>query len=192
MEPLSILQKYYNTSSLAYTILVTHSQSVTRKALAIAHSHPEWDVNINFIEEACMLHDIGIFLTHAPSIGCLGEHHYIEHGYLGANLLREEGYSRHALVCERHTGVGLSKQEIIEKQLPIPHRDMVPISLEEQIICFSDKFFSKSHIEKELSLEEIRSSLTKFGDNVVNRFDEWSSMFLGTNVGELISKTKTE
>jgi uncharacterized protein len=96
------------------------------------------------------------------------------------------------LVCERHTGVGLSKQEIIEKHLPIPHRDMIPISLEEQIICFSDKFFSKSNIEKEFSLEEIRSSLTKFGNNVVNRFDEWLSMFLGTNVGELISKTKTE
>jgi uncharacterized protein len=192
MEPLSILQKYYDTSSLAYTILVTHSQSVTQKALAIARSHPEWNANITFIEQACILHDIGVFLTYAPAIGCFGKHHYIEHGYLGADLLREEGYPRHALVCERHTGVGLSKQEIIEKHLPIPHRDMIPLSLEEQIICFSDKFFSKSHIEKEFSLEEIRSSLSKFGDNVVNRFDEWSSMFLGTNVGELISKAKTE
>ncbi len=192
METLSILQKYYDTSSLVYNILVEHSRSVTQKAVGIARLHPEWNVDISFIEQAGMLHDIGIFLTQAPSIGCFGEHHYIEHGYLGAALIRAEGYPRHALVCERHTGVGLSEREIIEKNLPLPHRDLIPISLEEQIICFADKFFSKSHNNKEFSIEEVRSSLSKFGNNVLNRFDEWAFMFLGTNVGELIRKAKAE
>ena len=192
METLSILQKYYDTSSLVYNILVEHSRSVTQKAVGIARLHPEWNVDISFIEQAGMLHDIGIFLTQAPSIGCFGEHHYIEHGYLGADLIRAEGYPRHALVCERHTGVGLSEREIIEKNLPLPHRDLIPISLEEQIICFADKFFSKSHNNKEFSIEEVRSSLSKFGNNVLNRFDEWAFMFLGTNVGELIRKAKAE
>jgi len=192
MESLSILQKYYDTSSLVYNILLEHSRSVTQKAVIIAQSHPEWKADIPFIEQAGMLHDIGIFLTHAPSIGCFGEHQYIEHGYLGADLLRAEGYPRHALVCERHTGVGLSKREIIEKNLPLPHRDLIPISLEEQIICFADKFFSKSHNNKEFSIEEVRLSLSKFGNNVLNRFDEWTLMFLGTNVSELICKTKAK
>lgn len=192
MEPLSLLQKYYDPSSLAYAILVEHSRSVTQKALSIAHLHPEWNPDLTFIEQAGMLHDIGIFFTQAPSIGCLGKHQYIEHGYLGADLLRKEGYPRHALVCERHTGVGLSKQEIIEKQLPLPRRDLIPISMEEQIICFADKFFSKSHNNREFSIEEVRASLSKFGNNVVNRFDEWAFMFLGANVGELIRKAKAE
>jgi uncharacterized protein len=192
METLSILQKYYDTSSIVYTILVEHSRSVTQKAVAIAQSHPEWNADIPFIEEAGMLHDIGIFLTHAPDIGCFGEHQYIEHGYLGADLLRAEGYPRHALVCERHTGVGLTEREVIEKNLPLPHRDFVPISIEEQMICFADKFFSKSHHNKEFSIEEVRTSLSKFGNNVLNRFDEWAFMFLGANVGELIRKAKAE
>ena len=192
METLSILQKYYDTSSLVYNILVEHNRSVTQKAVAIARSHPAWNADISFIEEAGMIHDIGIFLTNAPGIGCFGEHQYIEHGYLGADLLRAEGYPKHALVCERHTGVGLSEQEIIEKQLPLPHRDLIPVSLEEQIICFADKFFSKSHNNKEFSIEEVRSSLSKFGNNVLNRFDEWAFMFLGSNVGELIRKAKAE
>ena len=57
--------------------------------------------------------------------------------------MRKEGFPRHALVCERHTGAGISLQSIIDQQLPVPHRDMVPVSLEEQVICFADKFFFK-------------------------------------------------
>lgn len=192
MDTIALVQKYYDFNSTAYEILLNHSQAVTQKALLIAKTHPEWKANLVFIEEAGMLHDIGIFMTNAPSIGCFGSHQYIEHGYLGADLLRKEGLPRHALVCERHTGVGLSRAEIIEKKLPLPHRDMLPISLEEQIICFSDKFFSKSHPGIELSLHAVRLSLSKFGNNVVNRFDEWTTLFLGSNVGELISKPEAE
>ena len=65
------------------------------------------------------------------------------HGYLGAELVRKEGFPKHALVCERHTGAGLSLQNIIQQDLPVPHREMTPVSLEEQIICFADKFFFK-------------------------------------------------
>ena len=90
-----------------------------------------------------MLHDIGIFLTDAPGIFCFGDKPYICHGYLGADLLREEGFPRHALVCERHTGAGISAESIIKQDLPIPHREMLPVSMEEQVICFADKFFQK-------------------------------------------------
>ena len=105
-------------------ILLVHSRSVTDKALALAKKHPELDLDLNFIEEAAMLHDIGIFLTDAPDIQCFGTHPYICHGYLGADLVRKEGFPRHALVCERHTGAGLSLQDIEEQNLPVPHRDM--------------------------------------------------------------------
>ncbi len=67
--------------------------------------------------------------------------------------MRGEGYPRHALVCERHTGAGLSLEGIIAQDLPVPHREMVPVSLEEQVICFADKFYSKTHLEKEKSVK---------------------------------------
>lgn len=140
MNPLDIIKKYYPESSEAYHILTVHSRSVADKALEIARRHPELNLDLTFIEEAAMLHDIGIFKCDADGIDCHGEAPYICHGYLGADLMRAEGYPRHALVCERHTGTGLSLKMIEEQNLPVPHRDMRPVSWEEQIICFADKF----------------------------------------------------
>jgi len=42
-----------------------------------------------------------------------------------------EGYPKHGLVCERHTGTGITLEMIIKNNLPLPHRDMVPVSMEE-------------------------------------------------------------
>ncbi len=92
--------------------------------------------------------------------------------------MRAEGYPRHALVCERHTGAGLSLDQILAQNLPVPHRDMVPVSLEEQVICFSDKFFSKTHLDREKTLEKARKSLEKYGTAGVQRFDNWCKLFL--------------
>ena len=125
-----------------------------------------------------MLHDIGIFLTDAEGICCYGDKPYICHGSLGAELMRQEGYERHALVCERHTGAGLSLQEIEAQQLPVPHREMVPVSLEEQVICFADKFFSKTHLDREKSVEKARRSLERYGQEGLDRFDRWCELFL--------------
>ena len=144
----------------------------------MARKHPELNLDMQFIEEAAMLHDIGIFLTDADDIYCYGTYPYICHGYLGADLVRKEGYPRHALVCERHTGAGLSLKTIIDRDLPVPHRDMLPVSLEEQIICFADKFFSKTKLDNEKSLEKSRKSIEKHGKEGLVRFDKWCEMFL--------------
>lgn len=93
--------------------------------------------------------------------------------------MRAEGYPRHALVCERHTGTGLSLKMIEEQNLPVPHRDMRPVSWEEQIICFADKFFSKTKLDKEKSPEKIHKSLSKYGEETVSQFDTWCKLFLG-------------
>ena len=159
-------------------ILLTHSRSVADKALEIAGRHPELDLDRDFLYEGAMLHDIGVFLTDADSIFCFGDKPYICHGYLGADLMRAEGYPRHALVCERHTGAGLSLEQILAQDLPVPHRDMVPVSMEEQVICFSDKFFSKTHLDREKTVEKARKSLEKYGLAGLQRFDKWCKLFL--------------
>ena len=125
-----------------------------------------------------MLHDIGIFMTDAPSIHCYGDKPYICHGYLGAELMRREGLFRHALVCERHTGAGIPLEQIEQEDLPLPHRDLVPVSLEEQVICFADKFFSKTHLGEEKTVEKARKSIRKYGEAGLQRFDRWCELFL--------------
>ena len=41
-------------------------------------------------------------------------------------LLEKEGLPQHALVCDRHTGVGITIEDIRAQELPIPERDMTP------------------------------------------------------------------
>lgn len=179
MNPIETIDLYYPADSAARAILLQHSYQVTEKALAIALAHPELALDTVFVGEAAMLHDLGIFLCHAPALGCLGDAPYICHGYLGADLLRQAGYPRHARVCERHTGTGLSLATIEQQNLPIPHRDMCPQSIEEQLICFADKFYSKSKPNKEMPVEAVRKGLSKYGEATVATFDNWCKLFLG-------------
>lgn len=178
MDALSIINKYYPQENGLKNILLIHSRSVAGKALQIAANHPELNLDTAFLEEASLLHDIGIFLTSAPEIYCFGTEPYICHGYLGADLMRKEGFARHAFVCERHTGAGMSLESIISQQLPVPHRSMLPVSREEQVICFADKFFSKTHLEKEKSVEAALKSISRYGQDGIIRFKKWCELFL--------------
>ena len=163
MDYQQIIDRYYNEDAALRRILVVHSLSVARKALQIADRHPELQLDRQFLDEAAMLHDIGICQTHAPGILCHGTHPYICHGILGAAMLREEGLERHARVCERHTGTGLPGFE--------------PETLEEEIICYADKFYSKSQPEKVRTVLETAQSLEKFGHEGVKKFLAWSERF---------------
>ena len=177
MNPLDIINKYC-TNEKQREILLVHSRAVANKAIEIAHRHPEWHADELFIEEAALLHDIGIVHVNAPAIECYGTEPYIKHGILGADILRHEGMECHALVCERHTGTGLTLRQIVEQGLPLPHHDMQPVSIEEEIICFADKFFSKTRLETEKTVEQARRSLEKFGAEGLAKFDAWCVKFL--------------
>ena len=179
MDPVAVIKKYYATDSRAYHFLMHHSRMVTGKALRIAEKVKHLDPDLSFIQEAAMLHDIGIFLTDEPKIGCYGEKTYLCHGYLGRDILEKEGFPRHALVCERHVGVGISLRDIEERNLPLPKRDMLPLTIEEQIICFADKFFSTEaeFLLKEKPLEKVRNGIAAFGEDKLMRFDEWMTLF---------------
>jgi len=177
---IKLIEKYYPTSGKTYPILLKHSQQVAQKAMIIARNlSTRQAIDLRFVEEAALLHDIGIYLTHAPEIGCRGELPYLAHGYLGRELLEREGLSRHALVCERHIGVGLSRHDIIEQSLPLPERDMIPETIEEQIITYADLFFSKSgSIEQtERPIELVRQKMGRHGEDKIAILDKWHALF---------------
>ncbi len=172
-----IIQKYYKDNPELLSILLKHSEAVARKALAVADAHPELPLDRQFLLEAAMVHDIGIIKTNAPDIKCFGSEPYIRHGVLGAEMMRAEGFPRHARVCERHTGAGLSLKEIEEQGLPLPHVDLLPETLEEKVICYADKFFSKTKLEREKTLEQAERSVAKHGDEGLRRFKEMERLF---------------
>ena len=175
MDPIEILSEHYEPESKIFHIMVEHGRRVCTKAIKAAKCVPHLNPDIDFIREASMLHDIGIFLTSASDIGCEGDQPYICHGYLGRELLDGKGFKRHALVCERHLGVGLTAEDIMQQGLPLPVRDMVPVSIEELIISYADKFYSKSNgsAEGEKSVEAVKRELLKFGPEKVERFEIW-------------------
>ena len=177
MDYKSIIDKYYKGNGKLKDILLRHSKAVAQKALAIADAHPELHLDRQFIIEAAMVHDIGIIKTDAPDIQCFGAEPYIRHGVLGAEMMRAEGFPLHARVCERHTGAGLSLKEIEEQHLPLPHEDLLPETLEEKVICYADKFFSKTKLDREKTLEQAERSVAKHGEEGLRRFREMEKIF---------------
>lgn len=183
-----IISKYYPSDGNLRQLLEHHSRQVARRSLDIVARHPDWGLDAGFIEDAAMLHDVGIFLCQAPGIYCTGTAPYLLHGALGARLLRAEAAAdsgqaerieRIARVCERHTGTGLTAANIREMGLPLPAVDLLPETLEEQIICYADKFYSKSHPERERTVEQTAESLRKFGEVGVEKFLSWAQLFEG-------------
>jgi uncharacterized protein len=179
MKPLDIIARYYDPKSKAYDILVQHGRQVKRKALAVAARVPDLHPDADFIEAAAILHDIGIIKTDSPQFGCRGKDPYIRHGVLGAKLLNALSLPKFALVCERHVGVGISMEDIRQYHLPLPKRDLLPVSIEEKIICYADKFFSKDGNSStgEKSVTDIVQSLGQYGQDKVGRFMNWVEMF---------------
>ena len=181
LDCLSIIQRYYTPGNDDYLVLVSHSRKVADLAVKLSQRLIEsgTPIDIEFVEEAAMLHDIGMCRTDAPGIHCHGTEPYILHGILGRRMLDSIGLYRHGRVCERHTGVGITAAEIIAQHLPIePPRDLLPESLEEKVICYADKFFSKSRLdEPPKTLEHARRSLSKFGEDTLRRFDEMTAVF---------------
>lgn len=163
MDYNAIIEKYYPEDDALRRLLLKHSRQVADRCLLIARRHPELGADAPFLEEAAMLHDIGIFRCHAPSIFCFGSEPYIKHGPIGAHILRDEGLPRHARVAERHTGTGLPGFE--------------PETLEEQIVCYADKFYSKSRPDRVLTVEQAAQSLEKFGEEGVQRLLAWARRF---------------
>ncbi len=177
MNPMELIHRYYADEPALEHILTVHSRQVAQRALQVAVSHPELQLDTTFLYEAAMLHDIGILRCDAPGIECHGTEPYIRHGVEGADILRREGLPRHARVAERHTGTGLTREMIVRQQLPLPPCDLVPETTEERVICYADKFYSKSRLEVEKTPEQVMRSLAKFGDECAALFMQWHQIF---------------
>jgi uncharacterized protein len=82
-------------------------------------------------------------------------------------------------VAERHTGAGISLDTILRHNLPLPHRDLVPQTLEQKIICCADKFFSKTGPARHRprTVDEILADLTAIDPEHALRFSRWAEEF---------------
>lgn len=176
MTPIALLEKYFSGNKQGFEIVYRHSRLVADKALALAEMSPKAsELDLHFIEEAALLHDIGICGINAPKLFCFGPAPYICHGIIGREILEAEGLPQHALVCERHIGVGLTAHDIEQQGLPLPGREMSPTTEAERIVALADLFFSKKieALELEKSPQQVRDDLLRFGTHKAAIFEEW-------------------
>ncbi len=168
----SIIDKYYPAGSPLRDIYLRHCRAVADEALAIAR-RLRLPLSEQMIEGAAMTHDIGIYATDAPGIECRGTEPYIAHGIIGAELLRAENAPEEwAGVAERHTGSGLTADDIRNQNLPLPPGDYRPRTVLERLICYADKFYSKSGSMQRKSLDKVIASMERFGPESLERFME--------------------
>ena len=167
-----IIDKYYPHGTPGREIYMLHAQQVADKAIKTA-LECKLNINLEEVKVAAMLHDIGICFTNAPSIECQGIEPYIKHGVIGAEILRREGYPEiYARVAERHTGAGITIEDIDTQGHPLPRQNYCPETMLERLVCDADKFYSKSGDMKEKSIESIRRSMERHSPATLERFNE--------------------
>ena len=170
MDYQKIIDKYYPAGSPLRDIYMRHCRQVADLALDI-NMEKKLGLDRAAVETAAMLHDIGIFMTDARGIECYGTEPYIKHGVLGAALLRGENVPEEiARVAERHTGAGLTAGDVEKNGLPLPVGDYMPETLLERLVCYSDKFYSKSGDMQEKSLERVEQSMARHSAATLARF----------------------
>lgn len=172
-----IIDELYPAGSRLRDIYITHARQVAALAVDIAAAK-HLDVDLDVLTAAAMLHDIGIYLTDAPGIDCYGTEPYIRHGLLGAELLRARGVDDViASVAERHTGAGITIDDIDAQGLPLPRCDFSPRTLLERLVCYADKFYSKTRLDSAKTLEQVRASMAKRSPSTLARFDALHNEF---------------
>jgi len=180
-----VIDKYYpggesgSEDACLRDIYMRHCRSVADLALRIARRN-RLELAEDSVEAAAMLHDIGIVLTDAPGICCHGSEKYLAHGRLGAGLLRHEGAPELlARVAERHTGAGLTEADIARIGLDSLPSGVcyMPETLLERLICYADKFYSKSGDMKRKPMQRVEASIARFGADASLRFGKLRQEF---------------
>ncbi|MBR1594087.1 MAG: HD domain-containing protein [Alloprevotella sp.] len=188
-----LIDTYYPADTPLRRLLLLHSGQVCEKALDVCRRHPELALDEDLVRAGAMVHDIGIVRCHAPGIGCEGTLPYLLHGIAGGEMVREaaargdwqEAFAPEVLArfCERHTGTGLVAENFRLRGIPAPAllegdpRALCPETEEERVVCYADKFFSKSHPERTRTVEQTARSLEGFGMEGVRLFLEWAERY---------------
>ncbi|MCM1332666.1 MAG: HDIG domain-containing protein [Bacteroides sp.] len=176
----AIIDKYYPEGTELRDIYMKHARQVADLALAINMTRAI-GLDPAEVEGAAMLHDIGIFDTDAPGIHCHGSASYMRHGVIGGAILRREGAPEEwARVAERHTGTGITKEDIIAQDIDLPLEDYCPVSMLEKLVCYADKFYSKSGTMEKKPFTRVRNSIARYGGDSLDRFDELYKLFGNT------------
>ncbi|AGI48500.1 putative domain HDIG [Thermoplasmatales archaeon BRNA1] len=124
--------------------VVVHCATVRAVAEEIAKAIPEADMDI--VIAGALLHDIGRSRLHS-----------IEHAYIGAQILEQEGLPQCLVdIVRKHTGAGLDQEDV--EEMGLPPGDYIPRTIEEKIVAHADNLVSDNRVvEVQHSIEKLES-----------------------------------
>jgi uncharacterized protein len=176
-------------------ILALHSRHApTQEALSIVYAHCQavcgiaeqlmsrpapavHGIDADLVRAGCLLHDVGVYLLYDDA-GVLDQAGYIRHGVLGHDLLMEEGIpERICRFASHHTGVGLTRQDVLSQGLPLPEADYMAETTEETVVMYADKFHTKAAPPRFITPEDYALHLRRFGEDKVTAFESMRTQF---------------
>lgn len=171
-------------------IIWTHSEIISDLASTIADKLISEDIYINksLLTQGALIHDIGAYSCFDEDLN-INTTPYICHGIIGMDICKDHSIpNRISRFCAYHIGVGITKEDIIKSNLPLPQRDYIPISLEEELIAYSDNFHSKyPHF---VSFNDARENIAKFGEDKLVIFDRYKDKFGIPDINKLEDRYK--
>ena len=114
--------------------VIRHVEAVSELAVEIAQTCKEKGLNVDLelVEIAALLHDIGRSRTHS-----------VHHAVIGANIAKSLGLPEAVVsIIKKHVGGGITTKEA--KKLGWPKGVYVPQTLEEKIVSYADKLVEGS------------------------------------------------
>lgn len=184
-EEIEALHRKYAPTPEAFESVYTHGKIVSEIAGQLMETASGIDKEL--VRVGCLLHDIGVYRLYKG--GEIDESNYICHGILGDELLAGEGFeNRIRRFASHHTGVGLTKEQIVSKNLPLPHQDYLAENDEELLVMYADKFHSKSTPPRFNSSESYKEYVAKFGEENAKKFQDMIDRFGLPNLEILSTK----
>ncbi|WP_245673846.1 HD domain-containing protein [Actinoplanes rectilineatus] len=154
-------------SAEAFDLVWTHCRIVCRIAEQVAPP----GVDLALVRAGALLHDIGVYRLAA------GEH-YVRHGVLGEQWLHglelPDVLSR---FCAHHTGVGVTRDDVVQQGLPLPVADYLADTPEEEIVMYADKFHSKGGTPGFVTAASFAASVARFGADKAAQFKRMVDRF---------------
>ncbi|MFD8197961.1 HD domain-containing protein [Streptomyces sp. NPDC059701] len=176
-EEIRALHRKYAPTTEAFDLVHTHCEIVWSVAEQLLAAPRLGHLDAELVRAGCLLHDIGVYRLYGDD-GRLDHRNYIRHGLLGHGILEDEGFPE-ALrrFCSHHTGVGVTKEDVVSQGLPLPVADYLAVTDEERLVMYADKFHSKSRPTAFLTADEYASQVRRFGAEKVTAFQALRTEF---------------
>ena len=181
------LHEKYAPTRAAFEVVYTHCVIVCEIAERLVDDAGS-DLDVELVRAGCLLHDIGVYRLYDMS-GQLDHKGYVRHGVLGYELLRGEGFPEEICrFCSRHTGVGLTRDDIVRQGLPVPAGDYVAETGEERLVMYADKFHSKTSPPRFVSADSYAVHVRRYGEEKVAVFEAMRAFFGDPDLKPLVDE----